>query len=140
MTDYLDDLIAKARAATPGPWHVSKSHDENDCDVWGVSDAKARLHYRDNFGHDQDAAFIAAANPTVILALCERVRELEQALKPFAAFVPSSIYSDDGSESEEVYEVFLAGRSDEKHDFSGADFAAARTALARATAQKETQP
>jgi hypothetical protein len=77
MTFNLDDLEAKAKAATPGPWKSAyvKGHAFDQvfaevnggdflCDVYGKTSV--------------DAAYIASANPATMLALTARIRELEE--------------------------------------------------------------
>jgi hypothetical protein len=56
--------------------------------------------------------------------------ELVEALRPFAAIKPSSLYSDDGSEGEE-YLVLLRGDHANQAEFTGKDLARARAALER---------
>jgi hypothetical protein len=68
-----------------------------------------------------------------ITRLRRQNQELREALKPFAAIVPSSLYPDDGSESEEYF--LCCGTADDVGisngpDFTGADLARARAALA----------
>lgn len=84
----LDDLLAKAKAATPGPWCAV-----SDLPSWAVAamdgrdpiTTKNRVYRRPdrvNGGCDErDAAFIAAANPTTMIALVERVREAERSAR-----------------------------------------------------------
>jgi hypothetical protein len=56
------------------------------------------------------------------------ILRLRAALRPFANIKPSTLYPDDGSE-EETYGVILDCKSI-KPDFTGADLARARAALA----------
>ena len=58
----LDDLEAKAKAATPGPWH---SRHYPDC----ASLVKMPSDEIQDITRPEDADFIAALNPTVALAL-----------------------------------------------------------------------
>lgn len=83
MTELnLDDLEAKAKAATPGPWE-DVSELAPDLDRYSRSiyseGYKGLLIGRisQNGAHDADAAFIATANPATVLALIARIRELE---------------------------------------------------------------
>jgi len=81
MTDDLDRLDKLAEAATPGPWEA----DLTDPSVWGPE----RIifgNYTMNDGFDSpgwedgtssDLEFIAAANPSVVRALVQRVRDAE---------------------------------------------------------------
>jgi hypothetical protein len=84
MTD-LDDLEAKARAATPGPWDNHSINGEPIESVWladgSVVATWAIKEPRFEFHAPQaraDAAFIAAANPAAVLELrasaCARPR------------------------------------------------------------------
>lgn len=66
MTDVdLDALVALAEAATPGQWVATGR--------W----VRFGLHDREQIS-DEDAAFIAACDPQTVLALIERIRELER--------------------------------------------------------------
>lgn len=74
MTIDLDSLEAKARAATPGPWHLWGSDAvtiEASTFIATASDTRPMPQQQ------ADAAFIAAASPDVVLALVERVRAAE---------------------------------------------------------------
>jgi len=77
----LDDLEAKARAATPG-WrrqgtvekhHVFIQHDHGIAPELG----RVLLRMNEHFPYEADAAFVAACSPDVVLALVERVRRAE---------------------------------------------------------------
>ena len=112
MKDF-SELERLAKAATPGPWRhatylsgtqnvefpgsigvavVEDIKDGDDDSVATCPDAAhaAVAHRKEDKGGKYDtqryhnAAFIAAANPQTILALTARVKELEEALKPFA--------------------------------------------------------
>jgi hypothetical protein len=83
MTD-LDELEAKARAATPGPWDNHSINGEPIESVWladgSVVATWAIKEPRFEFHAPQaraDAAFIAAANPAAVLELLERLRAAE---------------------------------------------------------------
>lgn len=65
---------------------------------------------------------------SAITAAESRIRELEEALRPFAAIEPSSGVSQDGKE-DEPYQVFLAYR--DRFDFTGKDLARARAAFSQ---------
>jgi hypothetical protein len=91
MTD-LDDLEAKARAATPGPWDNHSINGEPIESVWladgSVVATWAIKEPRFEFHAPQaraDAAFIAAANPAAVLELVERLRAAEDALALIAS-------------------------------------------------------
>lgn len=88
MTDY-PDLLAKAKAATPGPWGF-RSREPRDVTLkrphWEVGVHMGRgiaIVFGDT---EANAAFIAAASPDVIIGLVEERERLEKALKPFAEF------------------------------------------------------
>lgn len=59
----------------------------------------------------------------------DHIEKLENALRPFAKIKPSTLYSEDGSDSEE-YTVILKDQFDNKTEFTGIDLANAREALA----------
>ncbi len=76
----LSAIHAAAKAATPGPWTAHKWDRLNDrppridmghggrcCQFIGPASAR-----------DEDAVFIASASPSVVMALVDRVRELER--------------------------------------------------------------
>jgi hypothetical protein len=88
----LDELAAKAKAATPGPWFVDQPLDAGQVFVGNRADGRSHglwaiVHVTgDNLGdlkpefaaqHRADAEFIAAANPLVVAALIERTRTAE---------------------------------------------------------------
>lgn len=80
MTKTLDlaDLRAKALAATPGPWRVDL---ETVFDPIGVASDARYIATLDAFdqGPDErmpDAAFIAAASPSTVLALLDEIERM----------------------------------------------------------------
>lgn len=80
MTTPPPRLLELARAATPGPWTVhanplwiSAVDPDNDGEIFTVVDFEHRRH-----NERANAAFIAAASPSTVLALCERMEELER--------------------------------------------------------------
>ena len=97
MTIDLDHLEAAAKAATPGPWRTSRKYGEHDDIVrteWSTQSKKARdvliggarAFGRDHRGHiriieaigpqwEANAAYIAAANPAVVLELIAELRK-----------------------------------------------------------------
>ena len=87
MTFDLDKLEALAKAATPGEWRVSNHRQssraiqtvKNDYEVASVPLNK----FTDNRRREADADFIAAANPSTILALVAHIRQLEADNKDF---------------------------------------------------------
>lgn len=85
MTDRIDieALEAVAKAATPGPWTWHET--ETYCD--GRRHPAGRLNgpayapdYEDSVLCRGDAAFVAALNPTVALALLTEIRQARAAL------------------------------------------------------------
>jgi len=83
----LDEIEARANAATPGPWTCKRNHSPYD-GFWIEYQAyKRELETIADRVLTQDAAFIAAAR-TDVPALVARVRELEaecERMKTFAA-------------------------------------------------------
>ena len=76
MEINLDDLEAKCRAATPGPWmpdlcQVGKERLKGRIQNCVVNDAGVVAIVSES---DPDAAFIAAANPAVTLELIAQLR------------------------------------------------------------------
>lgn len=66
----LNELLAKAKAATPGSWITGEgSH-------WSleVRSPKQSVAFCGATNGLNDAAFIAAANPAVVIELCETMR------------------------------------------------------------------
>ena len=83
----LDKLEAIAKAATPGDWEW----DDNDGSFDSLQDERSHcvsVAFGEPVGgcnpriliSDEDAAYIAACSPDVVLGLIARVRELERAL------------------------------------------------------------
>lgn len=99
MTDSEKELRRLAEAATPGPWRragteskpcpvVSALNKEKGYQIhsmlWVKRDTPAVYDgMRDVY--NRDAAFIAAANPAAVLALLDRIKELEGQLSSIAA-------------------------------------------------------
>ncbi|MGS0941601.1 hypothetical protein ACVA51_13715 [Pseudomonas luteola] len=87
MNIDIDSLIERAKAATSGTYEVKKEESEYDdvyirikertkkCEGYEVEVVVARDMVSKN------ADYFAAAQPAVILALCERLREAESAMK-----------------------------------------------------------
>lgn len=75
----LDELERLARAATPGPW------ESDSAGIWtarkygfdGTSTASLVAMMAGVAYDDNDRRFIAAVNPSVVLALIERLRKAE---------------------------------------------------------------
>lgn len=81
MTLDLDAIEQSARAATPGPWeYVAFRHMQHDVftpeDDRPLAEGAGTIHC----WHAADARHIATANPSTVLALVARVRELEAAI------------------------------------------------------------
>lgn len=105
MSKDIDALLALAEKATPGPWiqgmvngrcRIKHEHGRGSCsyDYTISTDDEYERHFvsiapnvtligSDDNGpilSKSNAAFIAAASPDVVIALCKRVRDLESAL------------------------------------------------------------
>ncbi len=92
MNIDLSHIKALAKAATPGPWHcdqcslfifgpdggdmIASTDDGDDGPVLLIRGAGARLPM------DENAAFIAACDPTTVLALIAEVERLENLAYP----------------------------------------------------------
>lgn len=88
--DEMQELKRLAESATPGPWRVAGTK-EKPCPVVSTVDRTgyqihSMLHVKssepDVWEHMEDAycrdaAYIAAANPSVVLSLIARIEELE---------------------------------------------------------------
>ena len=83
----LTELEQLAKAATPGPWRQSEHEHLKDCIMTHGSNP---VIYCDEVPimELKDAAFIAAANPQVILRLIELVREMAGALDDMTRTCP----------------------------------------------------
>lgn len=104
LTPYLNDLLAKARAATPGPWTQTRPGTDPDGFAHGVAVAATsgrQMIYASPPGGSfpaADAAYIAAAHPAVTAALVE----VAMALRPFAE-AGGQLDSDDGPDEAELW-------------------------------------
>lgn len=74
MSDWIDDLERKAKAATPGPWVADHSEEDNSA---VKQEGRAWWDGLAFCGRPADAKFIAAVNPTTILRLIEAARRAE---------------------------------------------------------------
>lgn len=86
MTD-LDDLERLAKAATPGPWTTKPDDDARKhllCTETGAWFGRVEASPR----NAADAAFIAAANPAVVLELVRRMRAAEGIVRDLSAKRP----------------------------------------------------
>ena len=74
----LESLETLARAATPGPWEATRQTDDECCFVGYFIEAKGKTISDDGTAPDSDdAQFIAAANPAVVLALIALARRAQ---------------------------------------------------------------
>lgn len=77
MTTDLDALEALAKAATPGPWDATEGDSGPEVHAGEILRHEIDFLLREG-GHDQgrsDARFIAAADPSTILALIAELRQ-----------------------------------------------------------------
>lgn len=82
--ELLAELDSAATAATPGPWHSEPSDDEEYCaevkrGLFFVATTHDGVMSRRNA--QENAQFIAAANPATILALTAHIRSLTERLE-----------------------------------------------------------
>lgn len=84
MSDYYDELLTLAKAATKGDWiavgPVVENVSDHLPDICSTSD-RAALHDSDR-QQCADADYIAAANPKVVMAMVHRIRALEKVVTP----------------------------------------------------------
>lgn len=75
MTDYTK-LRELAQQATPGPWEAMPRL-RGQCAVWGDGNPIAweQDDMHEGVFTDTDAEFIAAANPTAVLAILDELRD-----------------------------------------------------------------
>jgi hypothetical protein len=78
-----DDLRKLAEAATPGPWVNSRKGIGPRCVSGGQDDGMILVRVYADFPND--AAFIAAASPDVVLGLLGRVKEQDKTIKDLLA-------------------------------------------------------
>ena len=84
MNIDIDGLIELAKKATPEPWELYHGFVATDLDADGavvIAERPARSGGKQQKQVDSNMAYIAAANPAVILALCERLREAEKTIQ-----------------------------------------------------------
>lgn len=79
----INELRRLAQAATPGPWHATKSVETNSWAVW--SDTTRLMELRptktvDMYRVSNTATFIAAVNPATISELLDRLEAAEKAV------------------------------------------------------------
>lgn len=81
--ELLADIKSKAEKATPGPWEsvantlVLPEHDNKVGILGGLFDYGATENGEPGFGF-RNAAYIAAANPVITLALINKIEKLEK--------------------------------------------------------------
>jgi hypothetical protein len=86
-------LKAKAKKATPGPWPKAENRCDGKCSIIQVEgDGWNRLELEINRDDcnvkqaDADAAYIAAAHPTLILQLVEELETAEKTIYKLAKY------------------------------------------------------
>ena len=84
MVEHLNemerDLLAKAKAATPGPWHVEGTPNEPWRRIKPDGDGCIDVYMRRCVNGDADAAFIASANPAAIISLLASLAEAREVI------------------------------------------------------------
>lgn len=128
--DPFSELRGLMERASPTPWVMGKheqvrSPDGRQVSVWGAGIAWAS---RDTETEANGALLVAAVN--ALPALLDERDRLIEALKPFAAITPSSLYAADGSDQEQ-YIVMLKDDWGNPAELTGADLALARQALSQ---------
>jgi len=86
MKNKIEELIAVAKKATPGPWAFDKQLKEIFSDVNGrVFIANARLtDTKDLIQKRNDGIYIATFHPAFVLKLLESWLEMRSCLQPFS--------------------------------------------------------
>lgn len=83
MNIDIDGLIELAKKASEGPW-FNEEPGQVRTDFYMTDDGDEVADHVGSFASGSDdpdnAAFVAAANPAVIIALCERLREAEKTI------------------------------------------------------------
>jgi hypothetical protein len=105
MSDVTEALLALAIAATPGPWEhrgasVASIATGYVAELSGFPHSLASLSAtRGPEQRDRDAAFIAAANPSTVIALLGEIEALRKALERierwFGEFPETGMFWDD---------------------------------------------
>ena len=80
MTDKLREL---AEAATPGPWEQKHGRPQAIIPSWASFDWVASVQVSNVPEWEANAAYIAAANPTAILALLDDLDEATSIIRAF---------------------------------------------------------
>lgn len=96
----LDDIERKAKAATPGPWKLvgTVEQDGGDCEdiiPTGVSCSTYCYGGSAERAKDVDLDFIAAANPATIIELVRRLRDAEAENKGLAQALDRQVVAAD---------------------------------------------
>lgn len=87
----LDELKALAEQATPGPWESTYGNvtTPSGGDVVGIEErGSAYLSHRELVLKNEDADYIAAANPQVVLSLIAELERLRAEIAKHAAECP----------------------------------------------------
>lgn len=86
MTIDRAELRKRAEEASAGEWHI-----RHDDEVWiGVKDDEVD-RYITGGGFEADSAYIVAAQPSTVLAILDRIEELEAGLTALLAVAPDSL-------------------------------------------------
>lgn len=153
MTTYPDIAVLKelATKATPGPWTLDgKNHawspeatyEPTICyvDEWRVVLEGAR-RYDMHSECEVDAAYIAGASPSTILALIERLERAEKALEPFADIANFMDSETTGFAMSDELSLICRGDDGAESglfkDFKVGDFYKARAALSGGTHERD---
>ena len=107
----LADLEAKARAATPGPFHLRLEEPEFMIPYWalmaGLNNVRCRI-----FHEKQDAEYYAAASPDVVLRLIARIK-LADGLADAAAMIQYNDRHPQRQEMLDLTQMLIAYRASE---------------------------
>ena len=80
----LDTLKAAAKAATPGPWSDEHNYrlDRHyvNCRNGTKEICECQNWVEENIDGDANSAYIAAANPSVIIALIDELRQMRESI------------------------------------------------------------
>ena len=87
----LDELERLAKAATPGPWEIRETHHAGTC----VCSAPPGVKWHDvlSYGSDEDAAYVAAISPDVVLGLLAEHKKLVAFLRELSTRADGYIVS-----------------------------------------------
>lgn len=103
------ELRALAAQAAPGTWEwdgedLVGDHDPVDLEMYPDEDRRESILHRNHLSmglrepQDEDAAFIAAANPVTVVALLDRISELEGEVSELEGEVEEVIHQRDQNE------------------------------------------